>query len=132
MRTAVLGSELFEKLLHQQRNIFLPVTQGGNIKRNNIQSVKQIFAKVPAGNLLFKIFICRGNHAHVHMNRMCRSNGKKPLFIERAQHLRLSLQAHVTDFVEEQRAAISPLKCTALLLRATGHRSMTIAKELTL
>ena len=41
----------------------------------------------------------------------------KALFVERAQDLGLCLQAHVADFVEEERAAIGALECSAHLRR---------------
>ena len=40
------------------------------------------------------------------MHRLRRAHGIEALLIQGAQYLRLSLQAHVTDFVQKKRAAI--------------------------
>ena len=50
--------------------------------------------------------------------------------LEHAQHLGLRLQAHVADFVEEDRAAVGLLELADLLLGGAGERALLVAEQL--
>src|SRR5215469_6343205 len=55
--------------------------------------------------------------------------GREALFIERAQHLRLRLQAHVADFIEEESATISALEGAAFFGGASRNRAVAVSVE---
>ena len=75
-------------------------------KGNHVQAVEKVLAKISAGNFFFQVFVGRGDHAGVDGNGLVAAHGSEVLFFERAQNLRLRLQAHVADFVEEERSAV--------------------------
>ena len=55
--------------------------------------------------------------------------GREHLVVEGAEHLGLGLEAHVADFVEEERSAVGAFEGAALLGWAAGLRAVTIAEE---
>jgi hypothetical protein len=60
------------------------------------------------------------------------ADGQKALFVQRAQHACLRLEAHVADLVEEERAAVGSLERPALFRGragwSAGHGPATIAE----
>ena len=61
------------------------------------------------------------------------ADGVEALLVERAQDFGLGLQAHVADFVEEERAAVGALEGAALFGRAcrrgAGDGAVAVAEE---
>ena len=53
-------------------------------------------------------------------------------FVERAQHLRLRLQAHVADFVEEERAAVGLLELSVFVGGCAREGSAPMSKQFAL
>ena len=54
------------------------------------------------------------------------------LLLQHAQHLGLRLQAHVADFVEENRAAVGHLELAAAIRDRAGERAPHMAEQLAL
>src|SRR5579884_4246361 len=129
-RASILAAEFAQELAGKQWNVLFAVAQGRNIKRNDIQAIEKVFPEVSFCDLVFKIFVCRGNDANIHVHGMCRSHGSEALFVERTQHFGLRLQAHVTDFVQKERASICALKCAALFRRAARDGAVSVTKKL--
>jgi hypothetical protein len=88
---------------------------GGTKNGNHVQPVEEVLAKVAARDLLFQVFIGRGDHPHIDLHRTGRANRREAAFIQRAQHFGLHLEAHVADFIEEERAAVGALEGAAFL-----------------
>ena len=114
----------------QLRHVFFVVAQRRHKKWNDIEPVEQIFAKVASGNLFVQIFVGRGNHSYVHAPGFFTADRSEALLIERAQHLGLRLQAHVTDFVEKQRSSMRLLEFAFFFRGGAGKRALTVAKHL--
>ncbi len=129
---SVLAAELAQKFAHQQRNILLAFAQGRHKKRHHVEPVKEVFAEVALGNLLFEILVGRGDQSHIDAQRLRAADRREQLLVERRQHLGLRLQAHVADLVEKQRAAVGALQHAGLLGRPSGARTVAIAEQLRL
>src|SRR5690349_8167246 len=76
------------------------------------------------------MFVRRGNDANINAESFVRTNAFETLFLKDAQDLRLRAQAHVADFVEEKRAAVSLLEFTSLVFRRAGKTALDVAEEL--
>src|SRR5579871_4540628 len=70
IRTAVLLTELLQKLFHQKRDVLLAISQRRHVERNYVKPIEEVFAKIPPRNLLLQVFVRRSNHAHINMDRM--------------------------------------------------------------
>src|SRR5271170_3051250 len=131
-RPAIFAAKLSQKLPREQRNIFPPLTKRRHEKRDHIQTIEEVLPEVAARDLLLQVFIGRSDHAHIDLYWTRRTYWIKSALVESAQHLRLHLQAHVSHFVQEQRAAIGTLKGASLFRRFAGYRAVAIAKEFAL
>src|SRR5207245_3493069 len=73
----------------------------------------------------------RGGHLpHVDPERVLASDPLERLLLERAQDLRLGLQAHVPDLVQEERAAVGHLELPAAARQRPGERALLMAEQL--
>ena len=88
--------------------------------------------KPPLPNLFDELLVRRRDHAHVHADARLPADRLDDLLLKRSQHLRLRLQAHVADFVQEQRAAGRRLELAAPIGDGAGERASHVAEELRL
>ena len=129
---AVGGGDSFRKWRASERNVFLAFAQRRHEKGNHVQAVEQIFAEISLRDLFFQVFVRRGDHAGIDGDRFFESDGSESALVERAQHLRLRLQTHVADFVEEERAAVGLLKLAVLIGGGSREGSATVSEEFAL
>ena len=61
-----LGSQLKEKVVGQQGNVFQPLRQGRDVNRQNIDPVVKILAKELIFHQLFQIAVGGGDNPGVH------------------------------------------------------------------
>src|SRR5581483_8533790 len=92
----------------------------------------EIAAEVPRFDFRLEILVRRGDHAHVDANRLLSADALERLLLQHPQHLRLRLEAHVADLVEEQRAAVRELEFSLPLIDRAGERALAMTEELRL
>ena len=73
--------------------------------------------------------MCRGDHAHVDMLRMRAADALNDPLLQEREQLRLELERHVADFVEEQRAAFGHLRAARSGRHGAGKRAAFVAEE---
>src|SRR5512139_733804 len=74
----------------------------------------------------------RGHEPHVDLRRLGRADRGQLSFLDHTEELRLRLERHVADLVEEQRSALRRLHQTRLVGDRAGERAASIAEELAL
>ncbi len=116
-------------MVGQLGNILAPVAQRRDEEGNHVEAVEEIFAEIAAFDLFLQVLVGRRHHAHVYLHVCGGADGLEALLFERAQHLGLRAQAHVADFVEEERAAIGLLKLADLVLVGTGEAALDVAEH---
>ncbi len=120
-----------EKMSRQSANIFGPLSKWRNLKTDDAQPVKEIFAELAGGDHLRQVAVGRGNHADVHLAlRLIRTHGLDLAVLEKPQEKRLHSEAHLADFVEEQRAAMRELELPALVPVGAGKTTLDVSKQL--
>src|SRR5271154_5001973 len=129
MGTAVLSAELLQEFLDEKRDVFLAIPQRRDVERDDVEAIEEVFTKVAAGDLLFKVFVRSSNDADIDMDRVRRSNGEKALLVERAKDFGLCLETHVADFIEEESSAIGTFEGSAFFAGAAWDSSVTVAEE---
>ena len=85
---------------------------------------------MPLFDFLFQILVRGRHHAHVDLNGFLRAHRLEALLFKDAQYLRLGPQAHVADFVEEQRAAIGLLEFAHLAFMREREAALHMAEQL--
>src|SRR6266478_1693078 len=108
---------------HQQGNVPRAFAQGGHSQRENIQAIVKVGAEFPAVDHTGQIAARCPHDSYVHPLGLSAANAFKFLFLEYTQQLRLQLKGNVTDFVEEQRAAMVHLEAADPSLNRSGKRS---------
>src|SRR5690242_12471243 len=116
----------------EQWNVFAPGTKCGQLDRNNIESMKEVFAKFPARYRGREVDMGSGNHAHIDHNRTGPANAPHGSLLERAQKLALEDERQMADLIEEERATISKFEQPGLRDRGTRERALFVAKQLAL
>ena len=118
-----------QEIIDQFRNIFRPIAQRRHGKRNDSQSIIQVFAKTAGGNFLLQIAIARGQHAHVNIYGIAGADALERFFLQHAQQFRLQRQIDLADFVEQNRAAIGQFKAAGPRAVGPGERAAFVAEQ---
>ncbi len=88
--------------------------------------------KRPAWISAQQVLVGRRQHARVDADARRAADGLHHLLLQHAQDLGLGLQAHVADFVEEDRAAVRQLELAAAVGHRAGERAAHVTEQLAL
>ena len=117
-------------MAHQRRDVLAPIAQRRHVNRNDVEAVEQILAERALRDFFFEVLVGRGDHADVDLDDPVAAEPFELLLLKDAQHLGLRLQAHVADFVEEDRALVGLLELADLPIGGAGERALLVAEEL--
>src|SRR5262249_4966113 len=79
-----------QKMLRESRDVFLPAPQGRQLDGKDIQSMKQIFAKVLRPDLLPQVRVCGSDYAHIRLQTLRCAEWPVLAILEEPQQLCLS------------------------------------------
>src|SRR2546426_844976 len=127
---AVLGAEERDEVVHEHGDVILFGAERRHLDRNDVEAVVEIVAEATLADQRLEIAVGRRDHAHVHADRVLTPDALERLLLERPEHLRLRLQAHVADLVEEERAAVGELELAAAARQRARERPLLVAEEL--
>ena len=131
--TAARGAGiLFQKVVHQQRDVFPALAQRRHADRNDVQPVIKILAKNVFGNRLVEVAVGGGDHAHIDRDFTGAAHRPHGAFLQHTQQLDLHSQRHFTDLVEEDSAAVGHFKQAALVLVGSGESAFQVSEEFAL
>src|SRR5690606_24117787 len=80
--------------------------------------------------LLEEVLVRGRDDADVDGDGAVAADAGDPALLERAEHLRLRVEAHVPDLVEEERPAVGLLELPDPLLRGAGEAPLLVAEQL--
>ena len=92
--------------------------QRRHFERDHRQTIEQIFAKTTGSDFLPQIAVGRGQHAHVDLPRLTRTDALKTLFLQDPQQLGLQCQVDLRDFVQAGSCRRRPIRSG----RSAPHR----------
>src|SRR5262245_13801771 len=104
--SAVFPRKFRHEVIGQDGNVLLPVAKWRHEDRNDVQPEIQILSKPSLPNLGLQVLVRGGDDADVDPDARVAADRLERLLLKDPEHLRLRLQAHVADLVEEQRAAV--------------------------
>ena len=110
---AVLLRELGHEVIGEQRHVFIARAQRRHEDRDDAQPEIEVLAEPARLDLGGKLLVGRRQHPHVDSHARPAADRLDDLLLQHAQHLGLRLEAHVGDFVEEDRAAVGRLELAA-------------------
>src|SRR5580692_8354610 len=108
------------------------IAQRRYLNRENVQAVEQIGAKAASLHGLLEVAVRGGDDANVHLNRATAAYRLKFAFLKDTQQLNLRLQRELSDFVQEDGAAIGQFEPTSPPLQSTRERTLHVAEEFAL
>ena len=115
----------------QLRDVAATLAQRRHVDRDHVEPVEQVLAKPALLDFRAEVLVGRRDHAHVHRQRLSRSDPGDHAFLQRAQHFRLCGEAHITDLIEKQRAAVRKLELARAIGKRAGEAALHVAKQLT-
>ena len=128
LRNACL--ELLQEVLHEQRDVLLPLAQRRQLHRDHVQPVVQVLAELAVCDHPSEVAVGGGDHAHVHLDRVRVADPLELALLQHPQQLHLQRRAHRPDFVEEQRAFVRLLEAALPVADRAGERPAHVAEEL--
>ncbi len=121
-----------EEMLGQQLHVSPALTQRRQLQRYHGESIVQVFAEPPRGDLGGQVAVRRGHHSHVDRARLARPHRLEGALLQHAQQLGLQRQVDLGNFVEQNRPALSQLKPTRAIGVGASERSAAVAEQLAL
>src|ERR1700682_738548 len=112
----------------EQGNVLAAFAQRRQLDWYHAKPVIEILAEATFGNLLLEILIGSGDDSDVHVAFFITADGPDLAFLQHAVQFDLRGKAHVTDFIHEQRPAVSSLEKTLPILGGAGESALHITK----
>lgn len=131
-RRQPFGGGLGHEMPHQLRNIGRAFPQGRQPDRHHIETEIEIFAKQALPYQLQKIVMSRGNDPDIGPNWRAASNRGVLTLLQNPKQPGLGLWRHVSNLVQEKRAALGLLEPPGTSLGGTGKCPFFVSKQLAL
>src|SRR6202050_4650064 len=90
-----------KKVLRQGQNVPLPLAQGRNVERGNLEPVIKIFTETSRGNCILQIHVGRSYHANVNRNGTPRTQPNHLSFLQYPEQLYLHGKRRISNFIKE-------------------------------
>jgi hypothetical protein len=107
-----------EEVVDEERDVLAALVQRRDLDLDHAQAIVQILAEAAAGHGGLEVVVGRRDQTDVDADRLVAADALEFLFLDRAQELRLGLERHVADLVEEERAAVRGLELALRAVRA--------------
>src|SRR5215469_8065788 len=116
-------------MIHQQRNVFLALPQRRQVNCDDIQAIEKILTELAFAHQLSQIDVGGGDDPYVNLQLLHAAQVHELAILQHPQNLALGVQAHCTDFVQEQSAPVGDLKQPLLGGDGAGERALDVPKE---
>ena len=120
-----------QKMFGEEWNILTALPEGGQIQRNDVDAVVEVFAELPLANEVFEVLVRRCDDTHIHLDGLYATDSGELSFLQDAQQLGLRHGAEVADLVEEERAGIGEFELPDSTGRGIRKRAFFMAEQLT-
>src|SRR6185436_7362276 len=97
--------------------------------RDHVEPVKQILSERAFVDRLFEINVGRRDYSHIHVTAGCVADRREVSLLNDAQKLRLSFNRNISDFIEEDRAAVGDFEIPFSRRDSAGKRATNMAEE---
>ena len=98
-----------DKRIDQQGNIILSLPQGGQLHRENVDPVKQVFSKQPFRHPFGQVPVGGRDDPDVDVDRTVAADAYELFGFQDAQQFGLGRQRNVSDFIQKNITAVAPL-----------------------
>jgi hypothetical protein len=105
----------------QRRDLRAPLPERREAQRHHVQAVVEILAKLTARHPVFQVAVGGRDHPDVDLDGPRFAHGMNLIRFQEPEQLRLHVQAHVPDLVEQERPVIRGSRHTLKVLRGAGE-----------
>ena len=119
---------MVDEEVHQRQDVLAALAQRRQENRDNRQPVVKVLAEAAVAHRALQVPIGRRNHAHIHLLVADPAHAPDHLVFQHAQQLGLQEQRQLTDFVQEQRAAVRYFEQTFLHRLGVGEGALLVAE----
>ena len=120
-----------EKMRRQRLDVFGPLAKWRHVEMDDLQPVQQVLAELAGRHQVAQVAVGGRDHPNVDARlRLIRTHGLDLAVLEKPQQERLHAQAHLADFVQEQRAAMRQLELAALVAVGAGEAAFDVSEQL--
>ena len=130
-RLAILPTELLEEVLDEEGDIAGTLAECGQFDVHDLESIVEVGSELVALNRLFELAVRRGDDPDVDRALLCTADPARTLRLENVQELRLHLEGHVPDLIEEDRAATRDFEEPLFPLGRAGERALLVSEKFT-
>ena len=118
--------------IDELRDVVTAVAQRRHANAHDVQPVVEIFAKRLRPHHLLKIFVGRSNDPYIDPDGLGAADALNLTLLQHSQNFGLGRECHVSNFVEENGAAVAQLKFTQPLHRGTRERTFLVTEQFAL
>src|ERR1700722_7122805 len=93
----------FNQILHQERNVVLPLAQSRYTDGENVKPVEEILAERARRDSSLQVAVCGRKHSHINRDRLAASDPLEFSLLEYSQQGNLGLKRKLADLVQENR-----------------------------
>src|SRR5436853_413091 len=115
-------------MLGQQRQIVFARAQGRQLNRDDIQTIKEVFAKDARDDRLFRALVRCGKKSHVNRNLLRATESPHGALFENAQKFCLKQCRHLRYLVQKKRSAVGKLKASLSPGGRARERALLVAE----
>ena len=109
---ALLDRVTGEEMLCKGGNVIASLGERGDLDRNNVQAIEEVFAEPLFLHLRLEVARSGGHHTDIHPDLPCPAHANEALLGKDAQDAGLRRERHVGDLVEIERPAVSRFEQT--------------------
>ena len=131
-RSLIAIGKADRKEIDQLGNVFATFAQRRNVQLDHVQAIIQIFAKAAGRHFGFQIAVRGGDHLHVDVHRMSRTDRSDFLLLQHAQQLGLQVERHFADFVQKDDPLLGGPKHTQRASVGAGEGPLLVTEQLAL
>src|SRR5262245_42040757 len=114
----------------EERHVLGPLPQRRKGEHEDVEAIVEIFAELPAANLLLEVAVRRRDHADVYMERLPSTEPAYLPRLENAQELPLHSRAHVAHLVQKHGPAARHLEKTGPRPVRSREGSLLVPEQL--
>ena len=119
-------------MIYQEGNVRFSFPKRREVKSDDVQPVKKVFAKPSLLDLQKKISIGCRYDPNVHFLCLISAYRSKFSFLKNSKHFGLSGRTHVSNLVKKNNAAVCQLKFSRFVVDGAGKCSFFMPKEFAL
>ena len=119
-------------MLHERRDVLGTLPQRRDMDRQHVEAKQQILPEQPLLCGLRKLLVGRGNHPHVHGDRLLATDPLDHAGFEHSQQLRLRFGPEIADLVEGRGCAVRELEPAETPLSGAGEGAPLVPEHLRL